>query len=137
MAAKTVLIVDDIAFARKLIKDILVAAKYSVVAEATNGEEAVSLYKKFKPDFVTMDIVMPKKGGIEATRSILDVDKEAKIIAVSAMAHEHLLMDAVNSGVRDYILKPFTKEDLLKAVEKVLAGSEDGGKKIKKSEATV
>lgn len=118
--AKTVLIVDDVAFARRVLKDILTHAKYNVIGEATNGDEAVSLYRKHKPDFVTMDVVMPSKGGIEATRQILDGDKGARIIIVSAMGHEQLLMDAINAGARDYILKPFSAEDLLKAVEKVL-----------------
>ncbi|MEW6057688.1 MAG: response regulator [Bdellovibrionota bacterium] len=118
--AKTALIVDDIAFARKLIKDILTAAKYTVIAEAADGDEAVKLFEKYKPDFVTMDIVMPHKGGIEATRQILDRNKDARIIIVSAMGHEQILMDAINAGARDYLLKPFSPDDLLKAVEKVL-----------------
>lgn len=123
--AKTVLIVDDLAFARKVIKEILSAAKYSVVAEASDGNEAVAQYNKHKPDFVTMDVVMPVKGGIEATRQILDSHKDARIIMVSAMGHEQLLMEAINAGARDYILKPFAPEDLLKAVEKVLHAEED------------
>ena len=118
--AKTALVVDDVAFARKVIKDILTAAKYNVIGEAANGNEAVLLYNKHKPDVVTMDIVMPEKGGIEATRQILDGDKNAKIIMISAMGHEQLLMEAINAGARDYILKPFSPDDLIKAVEKVL-----------------
>lgn len=123
--AYTAMVVDDVAFARKIIKDILLKAKYNVLCEAENGEEAVRLYNKYKPDFVTMDVVMPKKGGIEATRQIVDGNKDAKIIIVSAMGHEHLLMEAVSAGVRDYILKPFAPEDLLRAVEKVLASEDD------------
>lgn len=123
--AKTALIVDDVAFARRVIKDILTAAKYNVVGEAANGNEAVSLYNKHKPDVVTMDIVMPEKGGIEATRQILDGDKNAKIVIISAMGHEQLLMEAINAGARDYILKPFSPEDLLKAIEKVLYDEEE------------
>jgi two-component system, chemotaxis family, chemotaxis protein CheY len=122
--AKTALVVDDVAFARRIIKDILIAAKYSVVAEAANGDEAIAQYNKYKPDFVTMDLVMPIKGGIEATRKIADDYKEAKIIMISAMGHEQLLMEAMNAGARDYILKPFSKEDLLTAVEKVLQDDE-------------
>src|SRR5262245_44970014 len=112
--AKTALVVDDVAFARKVIKEILTAAKYTVVAEAANGEEAVQMYLRHKPDFVTMDVVMPVKGGIEAARKILDDDKNARIIMVSAMSHEQLLMEAINAGARDYILKPFSPEDLIK-----------------------
>ncbi len=122
---KTALIVDDIAFARRVIKDILIAAKYTVVAEASNGAEAIQMYRQYKPDFVTMDVVMPIKGGIEATRQILEEDDKAKIIMVSALAHEQILMEAINCGARDYILKPFMPEDLLKAVEKVLQLTEE------------
>lgn len=118
--ARTALIVDDVAFARRVIKEILTAAKYNIVGEAANGEEAVSLYNKHKPDFVTMDVVMPEKGGIEATRQILDGDRNARIVMISAMGHEQLLMEAINAGARDYIMKPFSPEDLLRAVEKVL-----------------
>ena len=123
--AKTALVVDDVAFARNVIKTILTKAKYSVVAEAATGEEAVQLYNKHKPDFVTMDVVMPVKGGIEATRQILDRDKNARIIMISAMGHEQLLMEAINAGARDYILKPFSQEDLLRADEKILQEEEE------------
>ena len=122
--AKTALIVDDVAFARRLIREILTAAHINVIAEAANGNEAVHMYNKHKPDFVTMDVVMPEKGGIEATRQILDQHKEAKIIIVSAMGHEQLLMEAINAGARDYILKPFQADDLIKAVDKVFQQDE-------------
>jgi two-component system chemotaxis response regulator CheY len=125
--AKTVLIVDDVAFARRVIKEILTAAKYTVIGEASNGDEAVNLYAKYKPDFVTMDVVMPVKGGIEATRMILDQNKDARIIMVSAMGHEQLLMEAINAGARDYILKPFSPEDLIKAIDKLLQEDDDVG----------
>lgn len=117
--ARSVLIVDDVAFARRVIKEILTAAKYNVIAEAANGNEAINLYNKYNPDVVTMDIVMPDKGGIEATRQILDGDKNAKIIMISAMGHEQLLMEAINAGARDYILKPFLPEDIVRAIEKL------------------
>jgi two-component system chemotaxis response regulator CheY len=117
---KTALVVDDIPFARKLIKDILIEAKYSVVAEASNGAEAITEYLKHKPDFVTMDLVMPLRGGIEATRNILDKDKNAKVIIITSMVQEQMMMEAINAGARDYILKPFQKQDILNAVEKIL-----------------
>ncbi len=122
---KTALIVDDIAFARRVVKDILIAAKYTVVAEAANGNEAIQMYRQYKPDFVTMDVIMPVKGGIEAARKILEEDDKAKIIMVSALSHEQVLMEAINAGARDYILKPFSPDDLLKAVEKVLQQTEE------------
>jgi two-component system chemotaxis response regulator CheY len=123
--AKTVMVVDDVAFARRVIKDILTSAGYSVVGEAANGEEAIAMFKKLKPQFVTMDVVMPVRGGIEATRKILEEEKDAKIIMISAMGHEQLLMEAINAGARDYILKPFSAEDLIRAVEKLLEGDDD------------
>src|SRR5579871_6346053 len=123
--AKTCLVVDDVAFARRVIKDILTAAKFSVIGEAADGDEAVSLYRKLAPNFVTMDVVMPKTGGIDAARKILEEDKDARIIMISAMGHEQLLMEAINAGARDYILKPFSPEDLVRAVEKMMSDSDE------------
>ncbi|MBI3557720.1 MAG: response regulator [Deltaproteobacteria bacterium] len=123
--AKTALVVDDVAFARRVIKEILTAARYTVLGEAANGDEAIAMYKKLQPDFITMDVVMPIKGGIEATRKILEEDKDARIIMVSAMGHEQLLMEAINAGARDYILKPFSAEDLTRAVGKLLVDADD------------
>ncbi|HRK02119.1 MAG TPA: response regulator [Oligoflexia bacterium] len=123
--AKTAMVVDDVAFARQVIKEILTRAKYNVVAEASNGDEAIAMYEKYRPDLVTMDVVMPIRGGIEATRTIIDRNKSARIIMISALAHEQLLMEAINAGARDYILKPFGAEDLLKAADKVLKDDED------------
>lgn len=125
-AQKTALVVDDVAFARKVVKDILIDAKFTVIGEATNGAEAIALYKQLKPDFVTMDVVMPVKSGIEAARKIIEDDKNAKIIMISAIVHEQVLMEAINAGARDYIVKPFSAEDLLKAVDKALQGMEEG-----------
>lgn len=126
--AKTAMIVDDVAYARQVIKEILVKAKYNVVAEASNGDEAINLYEQYKPDFVTMDVVMPVRGGIEAARTIIDRNKSARVLMVSALAHEHLLMEAINAGARDYILKPFSPEDLLRAIEKVLTDEDEDSK---------
>jgi two-component system chemotaxis response regulator CheY len=124
-AAKTVLVVDDVLFARKIITKILTDAKYNVVGEATNGQEAFQMHGRLKPDIVIMDVVMPVKGGIEAARAILEADKEARIIMVSAMAHEQLLMEAINAGAKDYILKPFSPEDLIRAIDKVMQEDDD------------
>lgn len=123
--ARTAVVVDDIAFVRNMLKDILSTAKISVVAEGENGDEAVLLFRKHKPDLLFMDVVMPRKGGIEATRQILDRNKEARIIIVSAMAHELLLMEAINAGARDYILKPFTAADIIKAIERLFQAEEE------------
>ena len=117
---KTALIVDDIAFARKIVKEILFGAKYTVVAEAANGAEALAMYNQHRPNFVIMDVVMPTMDGIEATRRILEGDKDARIIMLSALTQEQILMEAINAGARDYIVKPFEPKDLLDAVAKVL-----------------
>lgn len=130
--AKTALVVDDVAFARKVIKEILMSAKYTVIAEASNGDEAVLMYHRHKPDFVIMDVVMPVRGGIEATRKILEDFKSAKVVMVSAMAHEQFLMEAINAGARDYILKPFSPEDLLRSVEKLLKEDEEERSPLKR-----
>ena len=124
--AKTVLIVDDIAFVRKTLSDILTQAHYQVVGEASDGLEAIALYQKLRPDLVTMDIVMPQMSGIDAARKILKMDRHAKIIIVSAMGQENLIMEAINVGAKDYITKPFTAEDVLKTVERALMSNQHG-----------
>jgi two-component system chemotaxis response regulator CheY len=122
---KRALVVDDVLFARKIIGDVLRSLGHQVIAEAADGDEAIDAYKKHKPDFVTMDIVMPNRNGIEACRKIIEGHSEAKIIVISAMSHEQLLMDAINAGARDYILKPFQTADLEKAVNKIFADDEE------------
>lgn len=118
--SRKVLIVDDIAYVRRTLSKILTEAHYQVVGEAENGREAIELYQKLKPDFVTMDIVMPEVTGIEATRRITKHDKNAQIIMISAMGQESLVMEAINAGAKDYILKPFKKDDILKTLEHVI-----------------
>jgi two-component system chemotaxis response regulator CheY len=124
--ATTVLIVDDVAFVRKTLTEIFTAANYQVVGEASDGNQAVQQYIRLRPDVVTMDIVMPGMGGIEATRRILAMDKEACIVMISAMAQENLVMEAINVGARDFILKPFTAGDVIRTVQN--AYSEEGSK---------
>ncbi len=118
--AKRVLIVDDAIFMRDMIRDIFTADGFEVVGEAVHGLEAIEKYKELSPDFVTMDIVMPFKSGIEATREIIKFDPAAKIIMCSALGQEALVMEAIESGASDFVVKPFRAEDVLAVVHKVL-----------------
>jgi two-component system chemotaxis response regulator CheY len=119
--ATRVLIVDDAIFMRNMLKDIFSDNDFELVGEAANGIEAVEKYKESKPDLVTMDIVMPFKSGIEATREILEFDSEALIIMCSALGQEALVMEAIESGAADFIVKPFKAEDVKSVVAKALA----------------
>ncbi len=115
-----VLICDDAEFMRNLLKDCLIEEEFEVVGEAVNGEDAVNKYKILKPDIVTMDIVMPIKSGIDAVREIMDYDPKAKIIMCSALGQEILVMDAIEAGAKDFIVKPFTSEHVIKVIKQVL-----------------
>lgn len=117
--SKSVLIVDDVAFVRKTLAEILGGAGYKIVGEASDGKEAVKMFTDLRPDLVTMDVVMPVMSGLEAARSITRLDPNAKIVVISAMGQESLIMEAINAGARDYILKPFTGDDVLKTIERV------------------
>ena len=121
---RTVLVVDDVAFVRKTLTDILTDALYQVVGEASDGKQAVDMYAKLKPDVVTMDVVMPHMSGIDATRKIIKFDKDAKVVIVSAMGQENLVMEAINVGAKDYILKPFSAEEVVKTIERAVTGEE-------------
>ena len=115
-----VLIVDDAAFMRMMIKDILEKNNFEVVGEASNGLMAVELYKKEKTDVVTMDITMPDMDGIEAVKEIKAFDPNAKVIMCSAMGQQSMVMDAIKAGARDFIVKPFQADRVLEAINKVL-----------------
>lgn len=116
-----ILIVDDAAFMRMMIKDILEKNGFEVVGEANNGIKAVELYKKETPDVVTMDITMPDMDGIEAVKQIKAIDANAKIIMCSAMGQQTMVMDAIKAGARDFIVKPFQPDRVLEAINKVVS----------------
>lgn len=116
---KNILIVDDAAFMRMKLKDILEKNGFSVVGEAQNGIEAVQLYQEVKPDLVTMDITMPEMDGIEALKKIKEVNPEAKIIMCSAMGQQGMVMDAIRAGAIDFIVKPFDTTRVIKSISKV------------------
>jgi two-component system chemotaxis response regulator CheY len=113
-----VLITDDSIVMRKMINEILDGNGYEVVGEAKNGNEAFELYKELKPDLVTMDIVMPKEDGLETLKKIMKFDPTAKIIIVSGLHQKALLFEAMETGAKDYVIKPFEKNELLDAVRK-------------------
>ena len=119
--AKRVLIVDDAAFMREMLRDMLSEAGYEVVAEAVDGEQAVTAFRENSPDLVTLDIVMPRKSGLEALREIMALDPSAKIVMCSALGQEALVMEALESGAADFIVKPFKPDQALGVIEKALA----------------
>ena len=116
----TVLIVDDAAFMRMMIKDILSKNGYEVVGEAENGVMAVEKFKELSPDLVTMDITMPEMDGIAAVKEIKAIDSKAVIIMCSAMGQQSMVIDAIQAGARDFIVKPFQPDRVLEAVSKAL-----------------
>jgi two-component system chemotaxis response regulator CheY len=117
---KRVLVCDDAIFMRNKIKSILEEAGYEVIGEASNGREAVERFQVLKPDLTTMDVVMPFKTGIEATKEILKIDGRAIVIMCSALGQESLVLQAIESGAVDYLIKPFRPEDVLEVVGKAL-----------------
>jgi two-component system chemotaxis response regulator CheY len=106
---------------RTMISDILSQAGFEVVGEAESGLQAVEKYRALKPDLVTMDIVMPDMGGIEAVREICKNDPEAKILMCSAMGQQALVVEAIQAGAKDFVVKPFQPSRVLEAVQRVLA----------------
>lgn len=117
---KRILVVDDAAFMRMMIKDILTKNGYVVVGEADNGLNAIEKYNEFKPDLVTMDITMPEMDGIAAVKEIKKSDPNAKIIMCSAMGQQAMVIDAIQAGAKDFIVKPFQPERVLEAVAKAV-----------------
>lgn len=117
---KRILIVDDSPIIRLMLKDILEYNNYQIVGECENGEEAVEKYKELKPDLVTMDIVMPKKNGIEALDEILRFDKDANVVMVTAIDQRESLMKAIRIGASDYIVKPFENDRVLSAIKQAI-----------------
>ena len=118
---KKVMIVDDAQFTRNMLKNIInKIEQIEVIGEASNGVEAISLYKKLNPDLVTMDLVMPEKGGIEATEEILKINSKALIVVVSALGQEALVLEAAKKGAKDFIQKPFKQEQIMEVMDRIL-----------------
>jgi two-component system chemotaxis response regulator CheY len=118
--SKTILVCDDAIFMRTMITDILSQAGYEVVGEASCGAQAIEQYKALKPELVTMDIVMPDMSGIEAVRAICKEFPNAKILMCSAMGQQGLVVDAIQAGAKDFVVKPFQPSRVLEAVQRVL-----------------
>ena len=116
----TVLIVDDASFMRMMIKGILVKNGFTVIGEAGNGAEAVEKYFELKPSITTMDIAMPEVNGVEAVKQIRIKDSSAKIVMCSAMGQQALVLEAIQAGARDFIVKPFQAERVVDALNKIL-----------------
>ena len=117
--SKTVLVVDDTAFMRMTLKNMLEKNGYEVVGEGEDGLKGVELYKQLKPALVTMDITMPNMDGITAIKEILGFDPKASIIVVSAMGQKSLVIEALNAGVKDFVVKPFQPDRIAEALAKV------------------
>ncbi|QDP40289.1 response regulator [Radiobacillus deserti] len=115
-----VLIVDDAKFMRLTLSNVLKELNHTVVGEAENGNQAVELYKSSKPDLVLMDITMPEKTGIEALREIKQMDSSAKVVMCSAMGQQQLVVEAIELGAKDFIVKPFDDNRVKEAIERVL-----------------
>ena len=117
---KNILIVDDAAFMRMMIKDILSKNGYTVAGEAENGVKAVEKYSELKPDLVLMDITMPEKDGISALKDIKSMDAGAQVIMCSAMGQQAMVIESIQAGAKDFIVKPFQADRVLEAVKKVV-----------------
>ncbi|MFE5323634.1 response regulator [Paenibacillus sp. NPDC056579] len=115
-----VMVVDDAAFMRMMLKTMLTEEGHEIVAEAANGLEAVQAYMSAKPDLVTMDITMPELDGVGAVREIHRLDPRAKIIMCSAMGQKAMVIEAITAGAKDFVVKPFQKERVMESVNKVL-----------------
>lgn len=118
--AKRVLICDDAAFMRMMIKDILTKNGYEVAGEAENGAKAVEKYNELKPDLVLMDITMPEMDGIQALKNIKAADSGAMVIMCSAMGQQAMVIESIQSGAKDFIVKPFQAERVIEAVKKAV-----------------
>ena len=118
---KRVLIVDDSLFVRTIIRGILLQNGYEVVGEAENGDDAISKYIELMPDIVTMDITMPGTNGIVASKEILKINPNAKILVISALGHQEYILDLLKSGVKDYMFKPVNPELLIQTVKTIEA----------------
>ena len=123
--SKRVLITDDAAFMREMLREIIAEGGYEVVAEAADGEEALARFNEHHPDVVTLDIVMPGKSGLEVLRELTALDPSACVVMCSALGQEALVMEALEAGAKEYIIKPFKPDQVLGALNEALQKSAD------------
>jgi len=115
-----ILVADDASFMRMMIREIVEEEGYEVAGEASDGTEAVEMYRELHPDIVTMDIVMPRRSGIDAVRGIMELDPTACVVMCSALGQESLVRESLEAGARDFIVKPFKPESVLATLRKAL-----------------
>jgi two-component system, chemotaxis family, chemotaxis protein CheY len=120
--AINVLIVDDAAFMRKTLGDVIKSGGLNVIGEAENGKIGIAKFKELEPDIVTMDITMPEMDGLEALKKILEIDKTAKVVMVSAVGQQSNVLNAIKSGAKDFILKPFDANRVIATLKKIAEG---------------
>jgi two-component system chemotaxis response regulator CheY len=124
MEMARVLVADDASFMRQMIREIVEAEGHEVVGEASDGDEVVEEFKRLHPDIVTMDIVMPRRSGIDAVKSIMQLQSDAKVVMCSALGQESLVQEAMEAGASDFIVKPFKPDSVITTLKKVLEKSE-------------
>jgi two-component system, chemotaxis family, chemotaxis protein CheY len=116
-----VLVVDDAAFMRKMVSDVLTKGGHEVVGEAGNGTEAVDRYAELRPEVTTLDITMPEKDGLAALREIIQLDPAARVVMCSALGQETKVLESIKAGAKDFVVKPFQPDRVLEAIGKALA----------------
>jgi two-component system chemotaxis response regulator CheY len=115
-----VLIVDDLTFIKMVLRDLLEKAGFRVVGEASDGEEALAMFQAKRPDVVLLDITMPKMDGLTALKKLLEIDPRAKVIMCSALGQQRLIVQAIQAGAKDFIVKPFRPERVISSIKKTL-----------------
>lgn len=116
-----VLVVDDAAFMRKVLSDALVSGGHEVVGEAQNGEEAVASFRELRPELTTLDITMPAKDGLTALAEIMTIDPAARVVMCSALGQESKVLESIQLGAKDFVVKPFQPARVLEAINQALA----------------
>jgi two-component system chemotaxis response regulator CheY len=119
-----ILVADDASFMRQMIREIVEAEGYEVCGEASDGIEAAELFKELHPDICTMDIVMPRRSGIDAVRAVIELDPGARIVMCSALGQETLVTEAMQAGAKDFIVKPFKPDSVIETLKRVLEKEE-------------